>query len=506
MSSKLQLILLPPEKEESVVVVSVSAGSTITGVVSASGGAYIWGSGVGGHIRVPQAISINEPVAQLSCGLSHAAVVTQSGKVFTWGNGDGGKLGHGNKQSQSSPKLVSALSRLATLQVSCGSYHTAFVAIEESSIAYVTTPVPDKYFTCGDVYTCGVGKAGQLGLGSNPAAVATPRMVALEGNMKVAKVSCGMHHTLIIATPVPAFRIFTSMVYSWGFNESGRLGLGHEDSVNIPTLVSFAEPFHPIDIAAGEQHSIATSFHNCYCWGSNGFGQCAGGAPSTSPMCVLPTKVPLPEQLTVVKVAAGGRHSGAISSCGKVLTWGWGEEGQLGQGNEKDSWLPKPLRCDHAPLDIALGLCHTMVVVENRQYVPVVRKASPPPPPPSPVKPPASPEPEPLPTPPASPEKIDTHIIAVPDEVPIVEKVESPPASPERVSESLVLEIATALSDEVLEEQAKAVADEALVEQRHQEIMKEVVKPVISLKDILHSREERKYARALVLLYNDVQR
>ncbi len=151
-----------------------------------------------------------------------------------------------------------------------------------------------------------------------------------EIGMTVCRVSCGMHHTLVVAMPSNNARMFSTMLYSFGWGEHGRLGVNSEEQINAPVQINFPEPFHPVDISAGEQHSIVCGRQGSYAWGSNSFGQCGAGNPNLTPMCLSPNKIPIPEGIRVLKVAAGGRHSAAVSACGKLLTWGWGEEGQVG--------------------------------------------------------------------------------------------------------------------------------------------------------------------------------
>jgi alpha-tubulin suppressor-like RCC1 family protein len=50
------------------------------------------------------------------------------GKLFTWGSGENEMLGHGNRNNQSSPKIVDALSHLFVLSISCGAFHTGVIA------------------------------------------------------------------------------------------------------------------------------------------------------------------------------------------------------------------------------------------------------------------------------------------------------------------------------------------------------------------------------------------
>ena len=85
-----------------------------------------------------------------------------------------------------------------------------------------------EYLSCGNLFTFGLAKAGQLG---HPAAVskqniAQPLLVDFfpTNGYKVARVSCGMHHTVVLAVPVHAVRVFMTHVFSFGWGEHGRLG------------------------------------------------------------------------------------------------------------------------------------------------------------------------------------------------------------------------------------------------------------------------------------------
>jgi len=378
---------------------------------------YIWGSGnniiiiifiqlllllllglPGPQLRIPTLIPIKD-VKSISCGQSHVGLITNDGKCYTWGAGDNGMLGHGTKTSVSSPKLITSLSSKISISISCGAYHTAIVAADNDDITYIRVPnsnhinsnnsnnttAADRFrerqenediLTCGNLYTFGLNKAGQLGLNTANGQVATPTLVnALQSEgFKIARVSCGFHHTLIVGIPIHAVRVFITTLFSCGWGEHGRLGLGDEEQRGVPTAVIFPTPFHPIDISAGEQHSLAMGKDSCYSWGSNSMGQLGVGSPSTLDMSVLPIKIPIPEGMVIKKIAAGGRHSAAITKCSKLLTWGWGEEGQLGHGTEKNSFLPRPCRIPRVkgkigqPVAVSLGQCHTFVMINNPSY------------------------------------------------------------------------------------------------------------------------------------------
>jgi len=363
------------------------------------------------------------------------AVITAEGQVYTWGAGDYGMLGHGSKQSVTQPKLVQALSGLTCAQVSCGRTHTAFITSSvtgpnnplsnEGGLTYiripntftrlhpsfvqpdkgkstivhndshdgvcdnghgygygnkVEAPTADNYLTCGDFYTCGQGTVGQLGLGDDckgGAGITTPRRVAFfaHNGLRVASVSCGLHHTLAVAVPSHSLRTFCTQVFSFGWGEHGRLGVGDEEARRTPTEVIFPEPFHATEVSAGEQHSIAAGGGTCYSWGNNEFGQLGLGSPSVTPSSLSPVKLPLPGGVHVRTCKAGGRHSAAVTWCNRLLTWGWGEEGQLATGAETNVSLPRLCRIPKfngqssgVIADVALGHCHTVVLVTNPSY------------------------------------------------------------------------------------------------------------------------------------------
>lgn len=435
-------------------------------------------------------------IHQISCGESHAAIVATNGKVYTWGSGENGALGHGNKQNQVSPKLVNYISNLRCVSVSCGQYHTAFVAGAEDEISYICIPsvasadnyrieendeerISQNTLVCASLYTCGHGKAGQLGNGQSIAMTRTPQLVQwfVDNGQKVAQASCGMHHTVALCVPIHAVRVFTTNIFTFGWGEHGRLGLGNEEGALEPVMVQFPEPFHAIHISAGEQHTVATSgrIGGCYAWGNNEFGQCGTGTQTPNNMCLTPTKVALPEGVRALKVFSGGRHTSILSHDNHVYIWGWGEEGQLGNGSEKDSNLPKPcrlpalmniesssIRC----IDISLGMCHSVLLVQNQEYR--------------------------VPTPPqenlVQPEVSQTTTPVVAEE-PNIE----PPPPPIEVVPFEEVPLQPLVIERVPITPLEVVKKEGILET--QEVLEPppVITPIQSLKDILYAREERKY-------------
>lgn len=85
--------------------------------------------------------------------------------------------------------------------------------------------------------------------------------------------------------------------------------------------------------------SLMTSFYtlasladgNCYAWGSNGFGQLGMPSDQDQGSRLSPRRVDELKHSFVVAVAAGDRHSVALTKVGEVYCWGDNRSGQLGR-------------------------------------------------------------------------------------------------------------------------------------------------------------------------------
>ena len=150
-------------------------------------------------------------------------------------------------------------------------------------------------------------------------------------------IAASTHHTLVSTA--------SGQLYSFGYNKSGRLGTGDENHRPLPTrILGSLTNRIVVSIAAATNHSLCST--NCgrvYSWGSNGHGQL--GYPTSSSMggsdnndssggCsrLSPRRVEGDiKQSFVVAVAAGDRHSVALTKLGEVYCWGDNKSGQLGQ-------------------------------------------------------------------------------------------------------------------------------------------------------------------------------
>jgi len=169
----------------------------------------------------------------------------------------------------------------------------------------------------------------------------------------------------------------------WGYNESGRLGYGNEDSVGddeTPGSVG------PVDlgpgrtaraIAAGAGHTCAVLDNGrVRCWGSGANGRLGYGSTDPigddeTPGSVAP--VDLGPGRTAQAITAGFSHTCALLDNGRVRCWGQGTNGRLGYGNTEQigddetpgSVGPVDLGAGRRVRAIAAGVAHTCALLDN---------------------------------------------------------------------------------------------------------------------------------------------
>ncbi|KAI8920171.1 hypothetical protein DFJ77DRAFT_527493 [Powellomyces hirtus] len=125
----------------------------------------------------------------------------------------------------------------------------------------------------------------------------------------------------------------TDNLFMNGFGSGGRLGLGNEETVLRPTVVSGIKG-KVTSIALGTEHSIAvTAAGGVWTWGSNKSGQL--GYPShigldENPFEPFPREVGgVINKIRILGAAASRHHSAVFSDTGTLYTWGL-NVGQLG--------------------------------------------------------------------------------------------------------------------------------------------------------------------------------
>jgi Regulator of chromosome condensation (RCC1) repeat len=124
------------------------------------------------------------------------------------------------------------------------------------------------------------------------------------------------HHTLVV--------LKNGHVYSFGVEKGGRLGLGDDQPQQCPLPRRILGPLNRrqvVYVAAADNHSLCvTKDGNVFSWGSNRFGQL--GDEECNNNRTSPKRVEDIRNHPCVAVAAGEKHSVALTRNGEVYVWG----------------------------------------------------------------------------------------------------------------------------------------------------------------------------------------
>lgn len=146
-------------------------------------------------------------------------------------------------------------------------------------------------------------------------------------------------------------------LFTWGVHAEGRLGYKvidetintKEDEVQIqriPKLVYFRDNVRIKSVSCGFLHTLAlTENGNVYAWGTSKYG-CLGRYLSENQETPILIEYDIDNQkfTKIIQVAAGMYMSLALDSQGRVFSWGLGNHGRLGHGDENSVERPKSIQ------------------------------------------------------------------------------------------------------------------------------------------------------------------
>ncbi|XP_059646495.1 uncharacterized protein LOC132293164 [Cornus florida] len=323
----------------------ISAAKFHSVAVSACGKVYTWGFGRGGRLGHPDfdihsgqaAVIIPRQVTSglgarrvkaIAAAKHHTVVATESGEVFTWGSNREGQLGYTSVDTQPTPRRVSSL-RSKIVAVSAANKHTAVVS------------------ECGEVFTWGCNKEGQLGYGtSNSASNYTPRAVEyLKGKVFV-RVATAKYHTIVLGTD--------GEVLTWGHRlvTPRRVVISRNIKKSGSTPLKFhrKERLHVVAIAAGMVHSMAlTDDGALFYW------------VSSDPDLHCQQLYSLCGS-SMVSVSAGKYWTATVTSTGDVYTW---------DGKKRKHEPPTVTRLHGVKRATSVSVGETHLLVINSLYHPI---------------------------------------------------------------------------------------------------------------------------------------
>ncbi|KAF4663744.1 hypothetical protein FOL46_004602 [Perkinsus olseni] len=294
---------------------------------------------------------------QVETGGDSSFAMTAQGRVYAWGSNRWGQLGMrpdtgdfvsadviergGVKgvRMKETPDMVKLMREVYVVQVassptsSTGQTHTLMLAAN------------------GHVYSCGTQTEGAMGLGYEATINQTPSIVRLTASHPIVQVACGSRHSLLLSD--------IGVVWACGDNKRGQLGVGGCKHSATPVIVEVLSGVRLL--TCGEAHSIASTFDPAtleemvYAWGANSSGQLGIGSVHDQ---FIPKEVQeiqmfrnrpegsrgstnaekgSPSGYFVSSIAAGGEHTVMAICRGRVVvSFGSNALGQLGVGRNSE--------------------------------------------------------------------------------------------------------------------------------------------------------------------------
>lgn len=319
-------------------------------------------------------------------GKEHTCALTSIGGVKCWGLNLSGQLGDGTRILSNTPVDVSGLTSGVT-EIAVGEYHSCALTDTGGvkcwgqnglsqlgigaagggyrfpmNVSGLTSGV--KAIAAGKSHTCALttpsggvkcwGNNAYGQLGDNTTNIGNSPVDVIGLSSGVADISAGYFHTCAVTT--------TGGAKCWGANWSGRLGDGTLNISLIPVDV-FGLSTGVATIEAGGSHTCAiTTPGGLKCWGDNGFGQLGDGSNTWS---LIPKNV-LGLSINTIAVSLGIYHSCALNSSGAVKCWGENINRQLGDGTNIDRNIPVIISSlNSGVLAIGAGSSHTCVIAES---------------------------------------------------------------------------------------------------------------------------------------------
>nr|QBK90288.1 MAG: F-box and regulator of chromosome condensation repeat protein [Pithovirus LCPAC102] len=203
-------------------------------------------------INIPIKIPLKNKVKSVSCGNEYTILIDINDEIWSFGNNELGQLGLGDTNDTNTPTKISIIKSQITPEV----LHT--LKVHDRQNFNINSPVISnnkvhfnykvKYVSCGEFHTFiidendelwsfGYNESGQLGLGlCDDGNINIPTKISF--NYKAKSISCGLDYTIIIDE--------NDELWSFGENTNGQLGLCDNINKYIPTKLNFKHKVHTI--------------------------------------------------------------------------------------------------------------------------------------------------------------------------------------------------------------------------------------------------------------------
>jgi alpha-tubulin suppressor-like RCC1 family protein len=281
------------------------------------------------QVKGPSGVGFLTNIIKVETGDTHSYALKSDGTVWAWGPGDGGKLGDGKINVPS---------------------HTPVQVVGPGNIGFLTgiVDISGGYSHAlalksdGTVWAWGMNLYGETGENDSSTINYSPIQVKGPGNVgfltNIVQITSGNFNSFALKND--------GTVWSWGYNDKGRLGDGTTVNKTTPIQVVGKDGIGYLTnvkkISGGNYHTLTIKNDGTlWGWGTNTYGQLGNNTQvdSYTPVQTL-GKDGISYLVNIEDIAAGGDHSVALLKNRTVLTWGTNIYGQLGDNTLVGKIIP----------------------------------------------------------------------------------------------------------------------------------------------------------------------
>ncbi|PKK95029.1 MAG: hypothetical protein CVV60_03405 [Tenericutes bacterium HGW-Tenericutes-5] len=305
----------------------------------------------------------DEVVVEVEAGGNHTGVLTSNHQLYLWGYNLYGQLGDSTNVNKPLPLNVTSFFSLGVDE-----FITSFALGDNNTIVLTNL---GRVFTIGRNYNY---QLGDMSTTDKNYPVDITANFTLEVDEQVVKVEFDYEYAAAITN--------LGKIFLWGRNSDGQLGIGSKVYQNAPTNATNFFNLNVdemiVDVELGYDHTLViTNQNRVFAFGENMYYQVGDG---TSVDRLLPVYInnnlfsaSLNKQY--ISVAAGYKDTMVITSEGDVLTYGYGDYGQRGNGTNTTaiakSNITINLNLDEDEIVVLgkMGYHHTLVLTSNGRVI-----------------------------------------------------------------------------------------------------------------------------------------
>ncbi|MBT7081066.1 MAG: hypothetical protein HN929_06325 [Chloroflexi bacterium] len=224
----------------------------------------------------------------------------------------------------------------------------------------------NQYHTCvlidgGTINCWGVGGGASFGRLGDASTSTGPTPVAVATISNALQLSVGEDHSCAV--------LDNGQVWCWGEGSNGKLGDASTDVRTTPVQVSNISS--ALQVAAGDEHTCAvidnSSGSTIQCWGLADNGRLGNNQDSGTFTYPNGAFTEVTSITNAVQVGVGSDFSCALGSDRKVLCWGSGTEGRLGNGQTTEYKTPVYVNTTQisTAIQISVGNSHACALLAD---------------------------------------------------------------------------------------------------------------------------------------------